>query len=146
LSAFLADIAGALLTTQSMRVDPEVSEVDPVTGLITGVVGVTTATDVGESSGVPVSQATMVLVRWRTGEFVAGREIRGRTFIPGIAGAAVTSGGELASANAIVFQNAADDLIANSGLGVWSPKNGQIEVATSASIWNEFAVLRSRRD
>ena len=135
-----------IAAAQSFQVDPEAEEVDPVTGNVTGVASVTTITQTGDFSVAPVPQAAQALVRWRTGEYVAGREIRGRTFIPGIAGSQTSTTGELVPATLAGMQTASTAFLTASGHGIWSPKNGQFELALTASVWSEFAVMRSRRD
>lgn len=146
LSAFLDDLRAVTVSTQQMRVDPEVSEVDEVTGNIVGVSTVTTATMDGENATAPVPQAAQALFRWRTGYYAGGREIRGRTFVPGLAAPASSATGELLPATADQLAVAATALVAASALGVWSPARGRIEVVTSSSVWGEFAVMRSRRE
>lgn len=131
---------------QAFQVDPEAEEVDPVTGNVTGVASVVTINQTGDFAVNPVPQAAQALVRWRTGQYIAGREIRGRTFIPGMAGSQGNVNGELLPATLAAMQTASTAFLTASGHGIWSPKNGQFELALTASVWPEFAVMRSRRD
>jgi hypothetical protein len=143
---WLDDIDASMALGQAMQVDTEVEEVDPATGNILSVANVTTVGKTGAVSGAPVPQVAQALFRWRTGQYINGREVRGRTFVPGLALAATDTQGEIASATVAGLQTAAAAFVTASGIGVWSPANGTFELATSASVWPEFAVMRSRRD
>lgn len=125
----------------------DVEALDPATGEVTGVSNTTPATGggVAASTGLPV--ATQGLVRWRTGVYVNGREIRGRWFIPGLLTTANNDGAP-SSTMLSTLNTAASTLIsdANSELVIWSRKNLQVEAVTSGTTWSQFAILRSRRD
>lgn len=125
----------------------DVENVDPVTGNVLAVVATTPVTGTGAMNASALPFASQGLVRWRTGVYIGGREIRGRTFIPGLTATASDNGRPLA-ANQATINAAAAGLIAdaNCDLGIWSRANGQIQVVTSGTMWTEFAVLRSRRD
>lgn len=143
---WLQDLAATIVVAQSFQVDPEVEEVSEANGNVTGVTTVTSITRTGSVNTAPVPQAAQALFRWRTGVYVAGREIRGRTFVPGLALANSSAAGELASTTVAALQTAGTSFLAASGFGVWSPARGQFQLATSSSVWPEFAVMRSRRD
>ena len=128
------------------RVDNAVYTVNSGSGLATGISTVVGGTGTGSGAGDMLPLASQGVVQWRTGTFVGGREIRGRTFIPGISEtysvnaptSTVIAGVNTAAANLI-----AD---ANSILDIYS-KVGHTETAVAAgTMWNQFAVLRSRRD
>lgn len=146
LDEWLQDIAGTMVVTQQFQVDQEVEEVDPATGNITGVVTITSINRTGNVNTAPVPQAAQALFRWRTGFYSGGREVRGRTFVPGLALANSSASGELASATVATLQTAGTTLLADSGFGIWSPARATFQVATACSVWNEFAVMRGRRD
>lgn len=128
---------------------PNVEAIDPVTGATTGSFGVTTTPDTKAASGDPQPVATQGLVQLRTGLYVAGREIRGRVFIPGSVDNADLAGSPNPSytgALAAVFNTAiADGQAGGTPLVVWSPTRGQAADVTTATAWNQWAVLRSRR-
>lgn len=125
----------------------DVESFDAATGNVTAVTSVTAVTGSGALALEALPLASQGLVRWRTGVYVSGREIRGRTFIPGLADSA-NDNGNLAASVATTIGNAANALIAdaNSQLEIWSRVNGATADVTSASVWSSFAVLRSRRD
>lgn len=127
--------------------DTAVETIESTTGNIVGVTDVPPASGTGGTTGDVLPPATQALVRWRTGQFVGGREIRGKTFLPAI-GEINSVEGQPASAMTTGIENAALALFSspNSQLVVYSRKNGQAAPVTAASLWSEFAVLRSRRD
>lgn len=146
--AFWAGLVGFINTGLQIQVQSEVEQVDPVTGFVLQVFDFP-QTVVAATGNAPLPFSTQGLIRWRTGSFVAGKEIRGRTFIPNLANDAqlnaVPSVGFLNSANAagtalLLAGSPAGDF------GVWSRKNGSFHNASSRSTWSQFAVLRSRRD
>ena len=110
------------------------------------------ASVVGTATGNSVPRASQGLVRWLTSDIVAGRMLKGRNFIPAIGTALVTDTGLLTPAAVTAIDAGAEGLITNSGgtLVVWHrPVNGAggvTHLVTSASVWDNFAVLRSRRD
>lgn len=55
---------------------------------------------VGGQSGSAVPRASQALIRWKTSEVVGGRLLQGRTFLPGVVGAASTDTG-LTAAGAV---------------------------------------------
>jgi hypothetical protein len=79
---FWAAIAPSMAAPTHIVVDPEVEEFTPGTGDITAVHNTTTAAIDSSGSGEPLPWGIQAVVRWRTGVFSEGREIRGRTYIP----------------------------------------------------------------
>jgi hypothetical protein len=126
---------------------PDVEDVNSVTGQVVGVATTTPATGTGGTAGESLPPATQALVRWRTGVYSSGREIRGRTFIPALVEQNSDNGQVLAAAQTTI-NNAAAALIAdaNTILEIWSRVNGASPSVVSGSCWSQFAVLRSRRD
>lgn len=133
-------------TGLTIFVDGEIEHVDSTNGQViatenTGAGG--TAVGVDASDVLPY--ATQMLVQLRTGVFFGGRELRGRFFIPGFCEdnsiAGVPSAGILAS-----VQSAATTLVGAAQLAVFSPTKFQWAAVNAAPVWNEWAVLRSRRD
>jgi len=139
--------AFSLLLTWTINTEAEF--VDEVTGQITGIETVPGGTGIGDATGDALSPASQGLVRWRTGVFVAGKEIRGRTFIPGPTEDVNQLGHPSAGYLPLVNTAAADLITAASGGGglvVWSRTHGQAAAVATGSVWNQWAVLRSRRD
>lgn len=134
-------------TSVNWATEAEVAVVNPVNGQATGVEVTTPATGAGGTGGDTIPWASQGLVRWRTGEFVAGREIRGRMFIPALSEVACSVG--VPSAAFITAVNAALTTYitdAETAPIIWSKKNGSIHLINSGTCWGQFATLRSRRD
>lgn len=141
------DLDGDMTDEISWRTLPDVELINDSTSELQDIFSVTPETGNGGNVNERLSPATQALMRWRTGSIVNGREVRGRTFIPGLTeqtnDAGVPSSGFTASANA-----AAATLV---GLGILRIHptsrivNPNPEVI-AGSLWANWAVLRSRRD
>jgi hypothetical protein len=144
--AFWLALKPYISQTLTMRTEAEVVEVDPLTGNATGAVAVTPVSNVGTATGNLCPNAAQGLVRWRTGTFVGGKEIRGRTFIPGPTvthlGAGVPTSTYINAVSAAAAALIAD---ANSDFMIYSRKNAEQVPALTGSCWEQFAILRSRR-
>lgn len=125
----------------------DVETVNANNGQVTAVTSTTPVTGAGVAGQTGLPIASQMLVRWRTGVYIAGREIRGRWFIPGIA-VSINNDGQPTGPSVITVNTAASTLIgdANSQLVIWSRANTQQAVVSSGTCWTQFAVLRSRRD
>lgn len=134
---------GATATTSGL-----IDVVNPVSGDTVGVQQTTDYTTGGTYAGETVPRASQVLVRWRTGVYVGGREIRGRTNIPLVEIGAIGPNGGLDGAFLSVFNERAEDLVNDpaSSFVIWSKKNGRHEPVVLGSTWSQFSVLTSRRD
>jgi len=161
--------SGVFHTSTSFQVQSDVVEFDDATGDIEAVVAGSTHTIAGGASGEALSPATQGLIRWRTGLYSDGREIRGRTFLPALTVASVDDG-VVAATTLTVFNTMASNLVAdsNTALAVWrrprpsrpqvgqpgdrwylpaqSAREGSSALVSSSSAWSKFATLRSRRD
>lgn len=145
---FWVGLGGQIVDTAQGRILPEVLIINDVTGEPTGIFNVTPGDPVTfTASNTLLPRTTQALVRWRTGVYSNGREIRGRTFIPGLTQASNNqgrpSGGIVAQLTTLANALIADT---DSVLGVYSKRNGALAVVNAASVWSEFAELRTRRD
>lgn len=99
---------------------------------------------------VPLPLAIAQVVTWRTS--LNTRSGRGRTFLGPVAKGTLQDNGTPLESTRAQLQTAADALISgsegltNGALGVWSPTDQILRDFTGASVPNEYAVLRSRRD
>lgn len=102
----------------------------------------------GGSGGV-VPNASMLLIRWRTGAIRNGRRVTGRTFVPGIGVGNLTNGELTANAQGFASLAAADMVSDGVGFSVWSrPQNGAggaLSEVVAGTCWNELATQRRRR-
>jgi len=145
--AFLAPASTGYRTGLAFSAMTEVGLVDPVTGNLTGLTPVTLAGMSMIGGTDPLPAATSLLIRWRTGQYAGGKEVRGRTNIPGMLESLSTSGLPDAALTS-AWQTRANALLASANARhvVWSKKNAGACVTSSASPWAQWAILRSRRD
>lgn len=130
----------------TIRVEPEVVEIDIATGnpLSTFLTTQDPVTTTSGSAEAPI--ATQGLISWRTGYYTGARELRGRTFIPAVPqsslGDGVPSAGYLAA-----LTSAKTGMLAHSAdFGIYSHVHHVFASAISGTPWSSWATLRSRRD
>jgi hypothetical protein len=145
--AFWGAVDALMNTGVTWATEAEVEIVDPITGDITGTLVTTPQTGAGATVTELLPRIAQAVVRWRTGIFVAGREVRGRTFIPGLTELANTTG-QLTPATQTTIQTAADTLngVVGPTLNIWSRTHGVTHPVATASVWSQFSYLGSRRD
>lgn len=145
--AFWFAIRNEFHSGNTVRVRPNVVYFNVTDGETIGNYSVTApATVTGGASGDALPYATQGLVQWRTGVYIGGREIRGRTFIGGMT-ENQSANGHLAAASITAFQTAGAALIADTppAFVIWSKAKATTEIVTSCSAWSSFAFLSSRR-
>ena len=131
-------------TSYTTLPDVAVLETD---GTLTGSFATTPQTGTGASATDALPIASQGLVRWLTGSFVSGRQLRGRTFLPALTETASTGGVPTATViGTINTANTALIAATDPRLAVWSKVHTTVVTVSSASVWTQFAVLRSRRD
>lgn len=110
----------------------------------------TTQAGTGAATGDTVPDAAQMLLRWNGSDIVDGRFIRGRNFLPGVSTQYVTEGNVNAAARTAISGFVSTFASANKGFGIWHrPKNGSgglFSDVSGGSVWQEFAVLRRRRN
>jgi hypothetical protein len=124
-----------------------VQEIDAPTGNLVGLSAVTVAGITFAGGTDPLPPSTQLLLQWHTGQYNGGREYRGRTNIPGLMASGMVAGAPSSTITSS-FQTRVTALLALSSakLLVYSRKDGQAAVVTTGTVWNQYAVLRSRRD
>lgn len=144
---FWTAVDNAISSAVTWRTLADVDEID-VGGNLIGIASVTPQTGTGGAAGDRLPPATQGLITWRTGSIIGGRELKGRTFVPGIVENNSDAAGTPVAGVITILQNAADALIAdvNSALTIWSRQHAQVRLAAVASVSDKWAVLRSRRD
>jgi len=144
--AFYTSLATTLRSGLHIAVDSVVEHVDSTNGQVTGVEDTGAGGTVScSNSGAELPWGSSILVRWRTGVFNAGRELRGRSFIPG-ATQDDTSAGFPSTALIAAVQGPADTLVGAANLAVFSRTHFTWASVNLASVWSEYALMRSRRD
>jgi hypothetical protein len=130
----------------SMDVELDVATIDPTTGAITDMEPGAAHHISGGANGELASAATQGLMRLNTGVVAGGRVLKGRLFIPGV------TEGSGAAAPFSTYQTVVEDAGTaviddeDSQWVVWSKVNGVYAAVQAATCWNQYAVLRSRRD
>lgn len=143
---FFTDMDGVISTELAWTVQGTVVTIDPITGDITSSEDVGGTNGFGDDAGEQMPPANQILLRWHTGEYINGRELRGRLFVPSPT-IVSDDGGVVLSASRTQVQNAADTLIGSGqNMLLWSKTHGETRSVTTADVWEQFAVLRSRRD
>jgi len=146
-STFLAATEDRRRTSLSWERIPEVNTYNEVTGALESTAGLVASSGVGTDVAQALSPTTQGLLQLRTGLISFGRLLRGRIFLPGATEGGndegVPSAAYLADYNAAALALATD---VNTDLVVWGQTHGVKSPVTSATVWSQWAVLRSRRD
>lgn len=131
----------------NMDIEDEVAVINAGTGLQTGQEQVVGAAQNGTSGVDLLPNATQGLIRWSTGVWTGGRQVKGKTFVFGPTETHSTNGIPTPAYTGLL-QTAALGLIADTSteLVIYSPTHLAQFAATTASAWGQWAVLRSRRD
>lgn len=141
-------LKGYITNGLTITVQPEVDEVDPTTGFTTETWAATPA-QVLSTGNAPLPKATQGVARLKTSTFFGGRRLQGRIFIPALANDAQLNGVPSAAFVGAI-QTAGTALMAGGGGGndlvIYSRKNLAAADVTSVTAWNQFGVMRSRRD
>lgn len=142
------------------NVDSEVREVNEETGDVVAIrTGPSISSVTGTATGSMCPPATQGLIRLTTGTLRSNRRVQGRIFIPRVPQSQVTAQGTALNAYQTALADAGAILMGGAGtprLVVWSrpqltpgdpnPRLGAAAPVTGASAWEQFSVLRSRRD
>lgn len=146
-TALWQSLDGALNAGLTWTCEGDIALIEDSSGLQIAEVTTDTTTGVGGSGANSLPFATMGLMRFRTSDFIGGRQVRGRCYVPGFV--EEESVGGLPTAATLTAMSTAFGAIsdvANAPHVVWSRTHGQSFEVTSYSPWNQWAVLRSRRD
>jgi len=131
----------------ALQVDPLVYDINEATGHPVGVTSVSVAAVPGNASTDEAPWSAQGLIEWHTGNFLNGREIQGKTFIPGVTiGDNVVGAPGSGYVTALTAAGAALVADVNTSFQVYSRRNSAGIQVTAAAGWNKWAVLRSRRD
>lgn len=121
--------------------------IDTATGQAVGAWSGTAPTNTTGTGAGAFSRASGAVVNWKSGAYVNGRELRGKTFLVPLIGGAYSSNGNIDSTVLGVLQTAATNYAAAiNGLRIWSKATASAATVTSAQVATKVAVLRSRRD
>lgn len=147
---FWTALAGSMDNGVTATVEGDCAVIESTSGAVVGIDSGTALTVVGGSASAALPPSNQLVLHEFTSLFVGGRQLRGKTFIPGqiitvadAAGAPTTTikGTLLAAANAMVT---ASDSLGN--WQVWSKTHLVASDIVSVSTPSKFGVLRTRRD
>lgn len=146
--AFWAALEPVMHNELDWNVEPFAEVINDATGALVGVNPIGGGeSGTGEVSGTPLPFATQGLLRLVTSTVVNGRVLRGRIFIPGTT--EFVGGNGVPEASYVTALNDAFDALDTAAAGallVWSRTHGTSAVVTGGQAWNQWAILRSRRD
>lgn len=145
-ATFLDNSESSRSTSLSWATSADVAVIDDATGNLVSMESVTPETGVGTGTGDLAPYATQGLLRLYTTTVVGGRLLRGRLFLPGVtegANTGIPSAGYISNYNTVAAALISD---ANTAWAVWSRTHGTSQAVSTATTWNRWAVLRSRRD
>lgn len=149
ITAYNLWIAGAskFWSSYSWAIETNVETIDVATGQVIGSTAVSPYTSVGSNGADPLPWQTQGLITLATGTYVAGRQVQGHIFLPGVcendntAGIPVSS--YLTAWNGYIAAAVSDVL---SELVVYSRTHHNYYPVTAGHTSPKWAVLRSRRD
>lgn len=147
-STFWTAVDNFISSQMTWNIDDEVQEIESTTGILTGSTFVSVGGNTGGSSNTMLAPQTQGLIQWRTTTVVAGRILRGRTFVPGPTTDQLSGAGVPAPLYLTGLTTAATALRTdgNSELVVYSRKHKVFGIVTDNTSWQKFATLRGRRD
>lgn len=148
-NAFWEGVDNVMSTGLTWNVQDDAEVVNPATGQVTGIFAVSGLSGAGEDPADEMPGNVQGLMRWRTGVYIGGREVRGRTFIPSPTEAA-NNGGFPSAAYITALTNAVTQMrlveTPGSEQVIWSPTKGVAHLVSAEIPWTNWATLRSRRD
>lgn len=147
---FWDDMKAEMMGGTIAAVETTAVVIESTTGQPTGVVTGTPSQVTGTGAGDGCPPTTQGLLQLLTGEFIDGRQLRGRVFLPAIPEGANSNGQPGAGYTATAVGAGTALLTGASLLGadwvVYSRTKLQFAPITSTPLWNQWASLRSRRD
>lgn len=144
--ALTGPTAGTFTTPLRYESIVSVDLVDPGNGDIQSVVPVSVGSLQFTSTVEKLPPTTTLLLRWRTGVYIGGREVRGRTNLSGF-NEGQSDSGVPSSVILSEYLGKMNAMLSNVNVRhvVWSRKAGEHYQSTVPGVWNQWAVLRSRR-
>jgi len=143
-NAFWNTVKGRWATSVSYVCESSIDKLDITSGDIIGVKSVTAGSGTGTDATEPLPWHTQGLITWHSGLYAGGRELVGKTFIPGMTEGA-NAQGLMLNAYAITLETAATTLMNNSSLAVYSRTKHTAGEVGSRVVPLRWSVLRSRR-
>lgn len=146
---FIASASNGLPTGWSLTCGSEVQVVEPANGQVIDVEPIAPSTLAGTTNTPTGPRASQLLMRWKTNNYVNGRRVQGHTNIPITYTSDVGASGAVAGSTQTAWTNKINGLLtgpAGDAFVIWSRAAGEHFAVTNGSVWDQFSVLRSRRD
>lgn len=150
-----AAFAGVIPSSVTLDFDATAQLLDPETGFLKDEINLTKPANLtGGANSERVGPAG-ALINWKTGTVLAGRRVRGKTFLVPLSTSIYDGGGLVKSTSQTLINGGANILVGNAivdftRLVIWKrPVNkvgGAQANVTSASVASKACVLTSRRD
>lgn len=140
-------LSGVISSSVTYHIDGAVEIVDPVTGKPTGIDQGTTRTNVFTAPTDSLPWQTQALIYWNTGSWIGGRQVRGRTFIPGMVEMNNNGDGSMGSSLLTTLGTAAT-VLSNATTctpGIYSRKHTNTYPIVSHTVIGHWSVMRTRR-
>lgn len=144
---FWTDSAAERIAGVASTGDTVVDIIESEDGSLIGSTPVSDWTVTATGTGEVLPLATQGLLRLDTGVIVGGRRIRGHLYLPAPTEADSDDGGP-AAAYRTTYESAWADNMDDAPISpvVWSRVNGAMVTIQQGAVWDNWAVLRSRRD
>lgn len=143
-AAFWGDLAPQQTGGLTWATDPAVDEL-ALDGSLTASNAISPQFGTGSGSGGILPTQSQARCVWDTGTIVAGRRLRGATFVGGLISGVIATDGELSTSVLTDIGSAMSDLIDTGNFVVWSRKHATTGVVTGGAPDSGVRVLRSRR-
>lgn len=141
---FWEALSGRISSGVTITCEPEVTRwTNPTTVESVGSITPFTVATLGGTN--PIPRASQGLIRWRTSTFNGNRRVLGKTYIPYVSEEFNEGAGVPTTAFQAEMAAAGEGLV-EAGLVIASLSLNTFAEVTTASAWNQWAVLRSRRD
>lgn len=144
-NTFLAGMASLCTNTTNITRSGTIEEFDPVTGQTTGVDNIAPNSFNGTGTNLHEVAGSCLVLQLRTGQFINGREVRGRLYWSGLF-AMADGNGAVPQAQLTDAAGALGDYTGTSFAAVYSRTHGTLRTVTGQGVWNKFGLMRSRRD
>lgn len=154
LRAFFNSVAAFLPNDVSLSFDSEVTTIDTATGVLTGTQAVPAPAGVTGTDSAAWAGGAGARIVWNTGAIVAGRRVRGSTFIVPIRASAFDTAGRVSAGTISNFATAIGTLLAgltsdSAELVVWSRpatgRPGTVHTVAGGAVSPVAASLRGRK-
>lgn len=161
LRTMLAAILGTFSNKTTFTIDGDGRVIESTTGIAEDSWSdATSRVGSGLLNAEQVPDAAQFLLRWRTSDYVNGRRVQGRTYLPGFATTSMSGGRASGPSIAAAATNMTTFINALTGFGIWArpvvqsdapgapvvtPREGSFHYVDTGTAWGELAVQRNRR-